>query len=225
MVYGTCAECGKQTQADCKSHLAMYCSNSCAGKAKWRKRKRAQMVTRTCKHCGQDFQLKESALRSREKRGDIVQYCSQKCSALAHQKRETVTCAHCNKEFEALSSRQRQFCSNECRQQHESINGRSSSKRTGAWMENGYRVIYAGDGEGIKEHIKVMEEHIGRKLRPDEVVHHINENRLDNRIENLQLMTRGEHSRLHRLQEKAEGRSFGRYFKGNKKSRSGQLTR
>lgn len=36
-------------------------------------------------------------------------------------------------------------------------------------------------------HRHVMEEHIGRKLERHEVVHHLNHDRLDNRIENLQL--------------------------------------
>lgn len=42
-----------------------------------------------------------------------------------------------------------------------------------------------------------MEQYIGRLLSKDEVVHHVNEKKDDNRIENLQLMTRSEHIELH----------------------------
>lgn len=49
----------------------------------------------------------------------------------------------------------------------------------------------------VAEHRLVMEKYIGRFLTNDEVVHHINEDTLDNRIENLLLMTPSEHNKYH----------------------------
>ena len=59
-------------------------------------------------------------------------------------------------------------------------------------------MLYTSDGKGIKEHRKVVEEAIGRKLSKNEVVHHINFNKLDNRLENLMIMSIAEHQKLHR---------------------------
>ena len=49
----------------------------------------------------------------------------------------------------------------------------------------------------VKEHRLVVEQHVGRYLRHDEIVHHINGIKSDNRLENLQLMTKSEHHKLH----------------------------
>lgn len=49
----------------------------------------------------------------------------------------------------------------------------------------------------VFEHRLVVEKHLGRKLSLSEIVHHINHNKSDNRIENLQIVTRAEHMRIH----------------------------
>jgi hypothetical protein len=49
----------------------------------------------------------------------------------------------------------------------------------------------------VLEHRIIMENHLGRYLSGDELVHHDNEIKNDNRIENLILTTRSEHSKHH----------------------------
>jgi hypothetical protein len=46
-------------------------------------------------------------------------------------------------------------------------------------------------------HRLIMERHLGRKLGRFEVVHHKNHDPKDNRIENLEVMSLGDHTRLH----------------------------
>lgn len=57
---------------------------------------------------------------------------------------------------------------------------------SGTIDEFGYLRIYI-DGKVIKEHRHIMELSLGRKLLKTESIHHVNGNKLDNRIENLEL--------------------------------------
>jgi hypothetical protein len=84
----------------------------------------------------------------------------------------------------------------------------------------GYIKVYRpehprADGHGfVCEHILVMEEHLGRPLykgalgpnkKDDEEVHHKDENKQNNALENLQLMTHASHMKHHRWIQKAGG--------------------
>ena len=60
----------------------------------------------------------------------------------------------------------------------------------------GYKVIQV-NGVQILEHRHIMQKFLNRKLRRGEIVHHKNHNRLDNRIENLELMTQESHAKHH----------------------------
>lgn len=84
----------------------------------------------------------------------------------------------------------------------------SPSNKVRVRILNGYRLIYDPthpkamknknwDGF-IYEHIKVAEQSIGRQMLSTEVVHHLDGNRTNNRYENLLVLDRGQHGKLHK---------------------------
>ena len=66
----------------------------------------------------------------------------------------------------------------------------------GRIISMGYVLITVNKGR-FAEHRIVCADKIKRKIKRNEVVHHINGDRLDNRPENLEVMLRSEHSRMH----------------------------
>jgi len=53
------------------------------------------------------------------------------------------------------------------------------------------------NGKCIDEHRYIMEQYLGRRLETKEVIHHLNEDTRDNRIENLRLMKDADHRKHH----------------------------
>jgi len=143
----------------------------------------------------------------------------------------TLTCKICGKEFKKILSIYKQdikkcnagkFCSLECfyksPERKPNLNKKGSLSngwKGGRLFERGYKLVIAPKnhpyavikGENnpyIREHRLIMEKYVGRYLKPNEIVHHKNKNTQDNRIENLLLMERGDHTRLHTTKCKGE---------------------
>lgn len=74
------------------------------------------------------------------------------------------------------------------------------SKGDGGFDSAGYKMITV-NGKRVREHRYIMENYLGRPLKPwpQEVVHHKNGNKADNRIDNLEVMTLTKHNLHHKL--------------------------
>ena len=70
--------------------------------------------------------------------------------------------------------------------------------KCGWGMSSGYlRYTRCGKKPNMLLHREVAEKIIGRRLRKEEVVHHIDGNKTDNRKDNLMVMVRSDHMMLH----------------------------
>ena len=86
----------------------------------------------------------------------------------------------------------KRFCSCSCHMKWEVKYGRLKPINIGRICGRGYVMV------GNKfEHRIIMEKKLGRKLKSEEHIHHIDSNRANNAIDNLAILTNSEHAKIH----------------------------
>jgi len=145
-----------------------------------------------CAQCGKPFYASPS---------DRAKYCGRACYFASPERRKLRvpriqrSCQHCGRAFDwRPGDGAGMYCSRSCWYQHQ---------RKATIDGDGYIRVWDGDRH-ILEHRLVMEHHIGRPLRTDEHVHHINEVRTDNRPENLRILSHAEHISLHKTKPREQ---------------------
>jgi len=178
-----------------------------------------------CKNCNKEFLIKKTRY------GDKPKYCSRICWFKANKKGPRTSlelnCDFCgNKFLQCLSQKKRNkhnFCSKKCSQLFTkgrknpnlgiSNKGRipfNKNKGKGFLDAKGYKWFMV-DGKKILEHHLVYCASKNLDIIPKGfVIHHINGIKNDNRIENLMLMDRGEHTSLHSKIRFLKGSLFGK---------------
>lgn len=128
-------------------------------------------------------------------------------------------CNVCKKEFKISKYEYKRgqgiYCSRECSGiGRTGLHKYNCLSKHGNWKggilisSNGYRLIkmnghhLANHSGYVLEHRLIAEKIIGRKLMKHEQIHHVNGNRLDNRPENILVLTINEHSKLHNILHK-----------------------
>ena len=117
-------------------------------------------------------------------------------------------CNFCGKKFRNITGHPRKFCNKIC--YGKNLIGKNIGEKHWHWKGGkilsgwGYYHIYQPnhpfcDHHGyIFEHRLIYEKYLGRYLKPEERIHHINYIKADNRIENLMLFPNiSEHKKYH----------------------------
>ena len=146
-----------------------------------------------CIICGKPFQDYLAPSDIKAGRGQVCsRSCKSKLMSITRMKGIYEPCLKCGKMVRrspsTIKKGQGKYCSRICAG---TTIGRTMTT-DGYWQ-----VITEDERRHVKEHRYVMEKHFGRRLDEKEIVHHINYDSLDNRLENLEIMTRGDHNRLH----------------------------
>ena len=160
-----------------------------------RTRRAAEVV---CEQCGEKFLRRDDEYGRRRPQ----RFCSIECRSLATRNREEYTCAACGKEFDRTASKLKcsrsgiVFCSRGCKDKASRLAGGISE----IWPGH-----YGNNGSGVKlnirsDMIEAMEKgcvNCGERRRYLITVHHIDSDRSNNNLDNVEVVCWNHHAMRH----------------------------
>lgn len=147
-----------------------------------------------------------------------------------------IKCSNCGNILERLPCRAKRncYCNNKCQMTYEYSCGKRDRYETteaahkavrekaqerlakGEFdtyiSKRGYVMVYIPLRKNVKLHHYLWEQHHGKPIPKGYHLHHKNFNKLDNRIENLQLLTESDHMKLHYKKRRIDIKT-GRFIK------------
>ena len=204
-----CTNCGKQFASQRAREANKFCSRECyfADLAKnGRPQNAAKTVEFRCARCEKPFTFTEGQLRAYRKAwGKEPKYCSRACSHEGRTDEVTRPCRMCGTEFTTRghSLNRTETCSDPCRRalQRQNLLAKNNAERPPETREVARNITKQGyvrlrfpsingvRGREVLEHRYVMEQHLGRALRPEETVHHKVKPATNNDLSNLELFS------------------------------------
>lgn len=110
-------------------------------------------------------------------------------------------CQYCGCEFMAFGYQVRKgqglFCSRSCGKKDKTGEKHHAFKGGIYLATTGYYYYSSGPHKNRQVHRVMMEQYLGRSLSEHEIVHHKNEVKTDNRIDNFEVMSQSEHMKHH----------------------------
>ena len=194
LVEVVCAECGKHEFVNpSRAKKYVCCSTECL--SKYNSDRYSKKIECTCPVCGSIFHVKPSRI----KRVKTTICCSKECSNIL---KETTYLGNNNHQFGLIGDKNASFKGNETISQYgyilEYCPGHPKpcdSSNKGTRVRQHRLVIERNHDKFPEEYFEDINGWIVLKDEYD--VHHINEDKTDNRLENLQVLTRSEHTTLH----------------------------
>lgn len=152
-----------------------------------------EKITVPCAFCGKDVTRYPSQIK-----GKRAVFCSRPCAAKYSRKDLNPEKYAEYRDFTNNAARFSELArKNNPTKMTPEVREKLRNARLGAGEGKGYGKLY-----GKLEHRAVVEQALGRELRSDEVVHHKDGNKRNNTLDNLQVMTQAEHTRLHAHQRR-----------------------